>query len=166
MCTSNEFLGRVAVQDEPVRRKRVPSTITSAKKEIHEFFSADMFSNFVSRYPSQMDMVQNSLKMLNDSFNESFYYEEVSKEKEEVNGKRKSSDKVSNLDFSAKRLRRDDHKVSDVESMCVGDLGGNADCAGAKAGRSEARINKSSDEMSNVSNISGTQCFDASKVLE
>jgi hypothetical protein len=66
-----------------------------------------------------MDMVQNSLKMLNDSFNESFYYEEVSKEKEEVNGERKSLDQVSNLDFSAKRLRCDDHKVSDVESMCV-----------------------------------------------
>jgi hypothetical protein len=83
-----------------------------------------------------------------------------------VNGKRKSSHQVSNLDFSAKRLRCDNHEVSDVESMCVGDLGGNAECAGAKASGSEARINKSSDEMSNVSNVSGAQCFDASKVLE
>jgi hypothetical protein len=139
----------------------MPSTITSANKEVHKFVSADMFSNFVSRYQSQMDMVQNSLKMLNDSF----YHEEVSKEKEEVNGKRKSSDQVSNLDFSAKRLRRDDHKVSDVESMCVGDLDGNADCAGAKAGGSEAHVNKSSEEMSNVNNVSGAECFDASKLL-
>ena len=118
---------------------------------------------------SQMDMVQNSLKTLNDSFKESFYYEEdyeeVSKEKE-VNGKRKSSDQVSNLDFSAKRIRCDDHKVSDVESMCVEDLCENAECAGAKAGGSEAHVNKSFDEMSNVNNVSGAQCFDASKLLE
>jgi hypothetical protein len=51
------------------------------------------------------------------------------------------------------------------ESMCVGDLGGNADCAGAKAGGSEVHVNKSSEEMSNVNNVSGAQCFDASKLL-
>ena len=52
-----------------------------------------------------------------------------------------------------------------MSKACVLETGGNADCAGAKAGGSEARINKSSDEMSNVSNVSGAQCFDASKVL-
>ena len=83
-----------------------------------------------------------------------------------MNGKRKSSHQVSNLDFSAKKLRCDNHEVSDVESMCVGDLGRNADCAGAKAGGSEVHVNKSSEEMSNVNNVSGAQCFDASKLLE
>lgn len=149
----------------------MPSTITSANNEAHEFVSANMFSSFVSRYQSQMDMVQNSLKTLNDSFNESFYYEEdyeeVSKENV-VHGKRNYSNQVNKLDFSAKRSRRDDHEVSDVVRICVEDLGGTVDCAGAKAGESEADVIKSSDEMSNhqnINNVSGAQCLDALNYL-